>query len=119
MQRFSYPGSFSRMRQQILQLTSKYTHFSVLDSCAHVDFENNPVNYKLIAGFGLHKFVSCDKNWLNEMDAFVSDESNNRYWKFGFLSYDLKNEIEHLSSTNPDAINFPLLHFFIPETVIV
>lgn len=34
---------------------------------------------------------------------------------FGFLSYDLKNQIEKLSSKNPDRIEMPLLHFFQPE----
>lgn len=39
-------------------------------------------------------------------------------WLFGFLGYDLKNEIEHLSSKNQDGLNFPDLFFFQPEWVI-
>ncbi len=38
-------------------------------------------------------------------------------WLFGFLSYDLKNEVEHLASTHPDGIGFPDLAFFQPKTV--
>jgi len=34
------------------------------------------------------------------------------------LSYDLKNEIEKLSSKNEDGLSFPLVHFFVPEVVI-
>ncbi|MFT5165052.1 MAG: para-aminobenzoate synthetase component 1 [Saprospiraceae bacterium] len=39
-------------------------------------------------------------------------------WLFGFLSYDLKNEVEHLSSENHDQLDFPEMHFFQPTTVI-
>ncbi|GAB3531608.1 anthranilate synthase component I family protein [Pontibacter brevis] len=36
----------------------------------------------------------------------------------GFLTYDLKNQIEKLQSQHPDYINFPLLHFFSPDIYI-
>ncbi len=39
-------------------------------------------------------------------------------WLFGFLSYDLKNEIERLHSRHPDHIALPDLYFFRPEVVI-
>ncbi|MFD1468616.1 anthranilate synthase component I family protein [Hymenobacter caeli] len=37
----------------------------------------------------------------------------------GFLTYDLKNEIEALSSENFGALEWPLLHFFTPTTWLV
>jgi para-aminobenzoate synthetase component 1 len=43
---------------------------------------------------------------------------NRRDWLFGFLSYDLKNDIESLSSEQPDGIGMPLLHFFEPEILV-
>ncbi len=39
-------------------------------------------------------------------------------WVFGHLGYDLKNEIELLSSNNPDAILFPDIFFFRPKLVV-
>jgi para-aminobenzoate synthetase component 1 len=33
----------------------------------------------------------------------------------GFLTYDLKNEVEALSSANPDSLGWPALHFFEAE----
>ncbi len=39
-------------------------------------------------------------------------------WLFGFLSYDLKNEVEKLSSNNFDGLSFPEMHFFQPSCVI-
>ena len=37
---------------------------------------------------------------------------------FGFLSYDLKNEIENLNSENKDNFHFPNIFFFIPQTIL-
>lgn len=46
---------------------------------------------------------------------FLEEISNsNRFWS-GMLSYDLKNQIEHLSSNHPDLVGFPAIHFFEPE----
>lgn len=40
-------------------------------------------------------------------------------WLFGYLTYDLKNDVEpRLTSNNFDGIGFPALHFFQPEVVI-
>jgi para-aminobenzoate synthetase component I len=52
---------------------------------------------------------------LNQLSAFFSQH---RDWLFGHLSYDLKNEIETLSSSHADGIEFPDLFFFVPQYVI-
>lgn len=44
--------------------------------------------------------------------------TRHKEWLFGFLTYDLKNEIEKLESENPDRFHFPELHFFIPDVFI-
>jgi len=36
----------------------------------------------------------------------------------GFITYDVKNEIEALSSDNFSGLNWPALHFFLPETCL-
>ena len=33
-------------------------------------------------------------------------------WLFGYMSYDLKNELEDLRSSNSDGLQFPQMHFF-------
>lgn len=40
-------------------------------------------------------------------------------WLFGFLSYDLKNEVEDLTSSGFDGIGMPLIHFFVPEHIFI
>jgi len=44
------------------------------------------------------------------------DASND--WWFGYLGYDLKNELENLHSSNIDGAHFPTVQFFRPEYVI-
>ncbi|MEM9686630.1 MAG: chorismate-binding protein, partial [Bacteroidota bacterium] len=39
-------------------------------------------------------------------------------WVFGYLSYDMKNDIESLSSRNKDELGFPDMHFFQPKKII-
>ena len=39
-------------------------------------------------------------------------------WLFGHLSYDIKNQIENLESTNPDISSFDSVSFFEPEILI-
>lgn len=39
-------------------------------------------------------------------------------WMPGFLSYDLKNEIEDLTTSFPDRLEFPEAYFFVPTIVL-
>src|SRR5688572_6930587 len=54
-------------------------------------------------------------NALDQLSSFYNQEKD---WLFGHLAYDLKNELEPLSSSHPDGIGFPDLFFFIPEIII-
>jgi len=49
------------------------------------------------------------KEWMNKHQS----------WLFGFFTYDLKNEIEHLQSENLEYIQFPSLCFFEPEHLLI
>ena len=40
-------------------------------------------------------------------------------WQFGFLTYELKNELESLSSQHPDGLAFPAMAFMEPEWLFV
>ena len=61
------------------------------------------------------EIVCTSKNInLEKLDDFISITNS---WKFGYLSYDLKNEFEDLRSSNIDPLGFPELHFFIPKTL--
>ncbi|MCG2418320.1 aminodeoxychorismate synthase component I [Aequorivita sp. F47161] len=40
-------------------------------------------------------------------------------WIFGYLTYDLKNDVEKLHSNNFDGLNFPDLYFFQPKKIFL
>ncbi len=50
---------------------------------------------------------------LAEYQSQISD------WIFGYLSYDLKNDVEGLSSNNIDNLYFPELYFFQPKKLFL
>ena len=58
--------------------------------------------------------ISCNENSFGELRKFQL-KTNATF--FGFLSYDLKNEIEALDSRNYDGLKFPELYFFKPRYV--
>ena len=68
---------------------------------------------KLFAG--KRDFVECNENSLSDLNHLIND---NRDWLFGYFSYELKNEIEALSSNNPSSVPVNHLGFYVPETII-
>tara|TARA_R110002050_G_scaffold251241_2_gene389398 strand:- start:16456 stop:17760 length:1305 start_codon:yes stop_codon:yes gene_type:complete len=50
---------------------------------------------------------------LKEYQTLVND------WIFGYLTYDLKNDVEALKSTNFDGLEFPDLYFFQPKKLFL
>ncbi|HXH19267.1 MAG TPA: aminodeoxychorismate synthase component I [Chitinophagales bacterium] len=61
---------------------------------------------------------SLELNFGNAFDRLKEFLNQKKDWLFGFFGYDLKNELESLSSKNDDGLNFPDLFFFQPEWVI-
>ncbi len=69
----------------------------------------------LLAVDGLTSLVTDAQNGfanLKEYQERVKD------WIFGYLSYDLKNDVEQLFSKNFDGLHFPELYFFQPKKII-
>ncbi len=54
---------------------------------------------------------------FNNLKSFKNQHQNK--WLFGFLSYDLKNEIEGLFLPQTDELEFPDLYFFVPKHLLL
>ncbi len=54
----------------------------------------------------------------NAFENLKEYQSETKDWIFGYLSYDLKNDVEKLSSNNHDGLDFPELLFFQPKRII-
>ncbi len=57
-------------------------------------------------------------NGISAMNVLNHCTKENTDWLFGYISYDLKNNLEELSSENHDGLGFPLFHFWQPLVVI-
>lgn len=73
-------------------------------------------DYECLVAVGVSEQITTDeKGAFDALKNFV-DEKND--WYFGYLTYDLKNDVEALSSSNFDGVRFPALHFFRPLYVL-
>ncbi|OEK01232.1 hypothetical protein BFP97_06785 [Roseivirga sp. 4D4] len=102
-----------------LNWANEHSHFAY--------FNNNQVNYPHegfhhVLAIGAHsKLASTEGSIFNDLRTFLegittSDTSND--WLVGYLGYDLKNEIEKLTSTNVDRLGFPQTQFFNPTHLL-
>ncbi len=64
---------------------------------------------------GVHEeYVLNGGHDFDSLDVFVK---KHKKWVFGFMSYDLKNQVENLTSENNDGLSFPEMCFFVPKVV--
>lgn len=54
----------------------------------------------------------------NAFEDLKGYQNQTNDWLFGYLSYDLKNDVEQLTSKNVDKLEFPDLYFFQPKRII-
>lgn len=100
-------------RIQMLNWISQFNIFCFLDSC---DYSLPFHSQDCIAAAQAFKIVSVPAgSSLSSLEQFRRHIND---WCFGHLGYDLKNEIDGLSSKHADKIGFDDLSFFIPETVL-
>ena len=64
-------------------------------------------------------FTGIQTDALNGFEKLKDYKEVTKDWIFGYLSYDLKNDIEPLSSENFDGLNFPDLYFFQPKKLFL
>jgi len=73
-------------------------------------------SYDFLCAVGSKDEFICSEN--NIMAAFKKYFYSHTDWLFGFFTYDLKNELEKLTSKNFDGVGMPLIHFFVPSLVL-
>lgn len=96
------------------ELINKALHWA--NTFSHFSFHSsNNIQYPH-QGFESVLAIGCKKKLQpNSQDDFQAlKELHNENWLFGYLGYDLKNQLEKLESTNPDLLGFPDINFFEP-----
>ncbi|RKR82591.1 para-aminobenzoate synthetase component 1 [Mucilaginibacter gracilis] len=81
------------------------------------NFTDRYSKFEILIAAGAKHELKCDEgSAFEQLDAF---REKHKDWVLGALTYDLKNEIENLSSANTDKILFPGLYFFVPQHIII
>jgi para-aminobenzoate synthetase component 1 len=71
------------------------------------------------AALAVDAFTSLQTDYNNAFQDLQQYQSQTKDWLFGYLSYDLKNDIEELHSNNFDGLTFPDLFFFQPKKLFL
>ena len=104
----------TQFKQKALQWAARFGAVCYLDSN---NFSDPYSKYHTLIAAGSKAQLTVNAgNAFAQLDEFRRAHPG---WLFGFFGYDLKNELEELTSANPDHLNFPDLHFFAPEHLIV
>ncbi|HPE18231.1 MAG TPA: anthranilate synthase component I family protein [Tenuifilaceae bacterium] len=106
----------NRFGDQLCRWIRKETYGLVLRS-NHYCYQNSVTDslrrYELLACTGAVEVFSPTQSHFETLRNATSKGD----WLFGFLGYDLKNQVEKLSSSNNDGLGFPDVFFVIPEIV--
>nr|WP_294795421.1 anthranilate synthase component I family protein [uncultured Mucilaginibacter sp.] len=101
-------------KQKALQWAATFDAVCYLDSN---DFNDPYSKFDTLIAIGIKDQLTANAgSAFNELAAF---RKKHQGWISGFLSYDLKNEVEDLTSSNADHLQFPDLHFFAPLHLII
>lgn len=100
-------------KKKLLRWAQQFDELVYLDGNRHTDSYNS---FEAIIAIGLESEIKTnDCNAFQKLSAY---KARIKDWIFGYLSYDLKNELEDLSSKNHDGLGFNKLHFFQPKKLI-
>ena len=64
-------------------------------------------------------FTSIKTDYHNAFEDLKQYQQQTKDWLFGYLSYDVKNDVEDLHSNNFDGLHFPDLFFFQPKKLFL
>src|SRR5690554_2931348 len=99
-----------QFKEQILNWSDQFREVVYLDSN---DYPQKYSSYDMV--LAVEAFTSIKTDYFDAFDKLSEYYHTTKDWLFGYLSYDLKNDVERLSSTNFDGLHFPDLFFFQPK----
>ena len=86
------------LKIQLLSWAQQFDEVVWLDSNNHQQKQGT-----YIAILAVEAFTSIKTDSLHAFDALDEYQSKTKDWLFGYLAYDLKNDVENLSSANYDG----------------
>jgi len=101
-------------KQQLLLWSQQFDSVVWLDSN---NYSDNQLQYDAI--LAVDEFTSIQTDYEHAFDKLKEYQGITKDWVFGYLTYDLKNDVEALSSANFDGLGFPELYFFQPQKLFL
>ena len=111
------PGQAQTVLQQLLNHFRTAPQLVALNSNlqadVHLPAAYAQFDWQLAVGFG--EVIAPVDNCFAELQRRVEAQPDHY---FGWLTYDLKNELEHLHSAHPDGLAFAPMQFFRPHLLL-
>ena len=102
------------LKAKLVVWAQQYEEVIWLDSN---EYQHHYSNYSAI--LAVDALTALKTGFHNAFDRLEEYQNFTNDWLFGYLTYDLKNDIEALSSQNYDGLAFPDLYFFQPKKVFL
>jgi len=106
-----------QVKRKLLRWAQQFEQNCVLESntLETIGTSDPYSSLECLVAIGAHSQVSgVGEEDFDRLKSYVDKTGD---WVFGYLAYDLKNQIEDLSSNNDDFLKFPVMHFFQPEII--
>lgn len=107
----------SEFKNQLVNWTNQFREVVFLDSNSNQNGNQKYASYDCIVA--VDAFTSIKTDYSNAFQDLHQYQSQTKDWLFGYLSYDLKNNVEDLKSENFDGLQFPDLFFFQPKKLFL
>jgi para-aminobenzoate synthetase component 1 len=107
----SNPAAF---KKQLLLWSQQFREVIFMDSN---DYPQGYSSYDCL--LAVDAFTSIKTDYHNAFEDLKQYQQITKDWLFGYLSYDLKNDVEQLESNNFDGLGFPDLFFFQPKKLFL
>ena len=103
----------SEFKSNLLNWSQQFETLIWLDSNNH-NQQYNSFDCALAAD----EFTSIKTDYYNAFEKLKEYQTLTKDYIFGYLTYDVKNDVEQLSSSNFDGLHFADLYFFQPKKLI-
>ncbi len=110
-------GNPEQLKKQLLFWSQQFREIIFLDSNSKHNTNQKYSSYDSI--LAADAFTSIKTDYHNAFEDLKQYQQTTGDWIFGYMTYDLKNDVETLQSDNFDGLNFPDLFFFQPKKLFL
>ena len=107
----------SLFKEKISLWSQQFREVTILDSNSQSNENQLYKTYDFVVA--VDAFTSIQTDFEKAFEDVYQYQSKSNDWLFGYLAYDLKNDVEHLQSQNFDGLGFSDLYFFQPKKIFL